>query len=64
MGKEVYKQRKASGFAGYEQYDTWEQMIAQFDKERIAQETKKGSTKREDTRKNGTILYDMRAPEK
>jgi hypothetical protein len=64
MGKEVYQQRKASGFAGYEKYDTWEQMIAQFDKERIAQETKKGSTKREDTRKNGTILYDMRAPDK
>ncbi len=64
MGKEVYKQRKASGFAGYEKYESWEQMIAQFDKERIDQETKKGSTKREDTRKNGSILYDMRAPDK
>lgn len=64
MGKEIYQQRKASGFKGYEKYNSWEEMIAQFDKERIAQETKKGSTKREDTRKNGSILYDMRAPEK
>jgi hypothetical protein len=64
MGKEVYQQRKASGFKGYEKYNSWEEMIAQFDKERIDQETKKGSTKREDTRKNGSILYDMRAPER
>jgi hypothetical protein len=64
MAKEVYKQRKASGFKPYEKYTSWEQMIAQFDKERIDQEKKPGSTKREDTKKNGTILYDMRSPDK
>jgi hypothetical protein len=64
MGKEIYQQRKSSGFKGYEKYNSWEQMIAQFDKERIDQETKKGSTKREDSRKNGSILYDMRSPNK
>jgi hypothetical protein len=62
MAKEIYQQRKAIGFKGYEKYNSWEEMIAQFDKERTEQETRKGSTKREETRKNGTILYDLRVP--
>jgi hypothetical protein len=64
MAKEVYQQRKSSGFKGYEKYNSWEEMIAQFDKERSDQEKRPGSTKRDETRKNSTILYDMRAPEK
>lgn len=64
MGKEVYQQRKTSGYKGYEKYNSWAEMIAQFDKERIDQEKKPGSTKRDESRKNGTILYDMRAPER
>jgi hypothetical protein len=64
MAKEIYQQRKTTGFKGYEKYNSWEEMIAQFDKERTDQEHRRGSTKREDTRKNGTILYDMRAPDK
>lgn len=62
MGKEIYKQRKTTGFKGYEQYNSWEEMIAKFDKERIAQETRPGSTKRDESRKNGTILYNLRVP--
>lgn len=62
MGKEIYQQRKAAGFKGYEKYNSWEEMIAQFDKERTDQEHRKGSTKLDESRKNGTILYDLRAP--
>jgi len=61
-GKEIYQQRKGSGFKGYEQYGSWEEMIAKFDKERIDQEKRPGSTKRDESKKNGTILYDLRAP--
>ncbi|NOU22887.1 MAG: hypothetical protein HOO93_14085 [Methyloglobulus sp.] len=64
MAKEIYQQRKTSGYKGYEKYNSWAEMIAQFDKERIDQEKKPGSTKRDESRKNGTILYDMRAPER
>ncbi|WP_411727431.1 hypothetical protein [Methyloglobulus sp.] len=62
MAKEIYQQRKTTGFKGYEKYSSWEEMIAQFDKERIEQEHRKGSTKQDESRKNGTILYDLRTP--
>jgi hypothetical protein len=62
MGKEIYQQRKTSGFKGYEKYNSWDEMIAQFGKERIDQDKKPGSTKREENRKNGTILYNLRTP--
>lgn len=62
MGKEIYQQRKTSGFKGYEKYNSWEEMIAKFDKERIDQETRPGSTKRDDSKKNGTIIYNLRVP--
>lgn len=62
MGKEIYQQRKATGFKGYEKYNSWEEMIAQFDKERADQEHRKGSTKQDESRKNGTVLYNLRIP--
>lgn len=62
MAKEIYQQRKSTGFKGYEKYNSWDEMIAKFDKERMDQETRPGSTKREDTKKNGTILYNLRVP--
>ncbi len=62
MGKEIYQQRKSSGFKGYEKYNSWDEMIAKFDKERIDQETRPGSTKRDDSKKNGTIIYNLRVP--
>ena len=45
IGKEVYQDRKAAGFKNYEQYSSWEEMIARFGKERIDQESRKGFTK-------------------
>ncbi len=62
MGKEIYQQRKSTGFQGYEKYNSWEEMIAKFDKERIEQDKRPGSTKRDESRKNGTILYNLRTP--
>jgi hypothetical protein len=62
MGKDIYQQRKSTGFTGYEKYKSWDEMIAKFDKERIDQETRPGSTKRDESKKNGTILYNLRVP--
>lgn len=41
MGKELYQQRKNSGFAGYDKYTSWDDMIAKFGKERIDQDNRK-----------------------
>lgn len=62
MGKEIYQERKSQGFKGYDNYKSWEEMIAKFDKERIDQDKRPGSTKRETSRKNGTILYNLQVP--
>ena len=40
MGKELFAKRKASGFKGYENFATWEQMIANYSQERIDQNRK------------------------
>ncbi len=42
LGKELYQQRKNNGFAGYEKYTSWDDMIAKFGKERIDQDNRKG----------------------
>jgi hypothetical protein len=41
MGKEIYTQRKAEGFAEYQPYKTWEEMMAKYDRDRV----KQGKTK-------------------
>ncbi|MGZ5059654.1 MAG: hypothetical protein ACXWAA_14590, partial [Methylobacter sp.] len=41
LGKELYQQRKNAGFAGYEKYTSWDNMIAQFGKERFDQDNRK-----------------------
>lgn len=64
MAKEIYQQRKSAGYQGYDKYKSWDEMIAKFDKERIDQEKQPGSTKRDETRKNGTIMYNLRAPQR
>jgi len=47
LGKEFYQKRKASGFKEYEQYATWEEMIAKFGKERIEQDRSKSKNKKD-----------------
>ena len=56
MGKEVFLQRKNSGLKNYEQYSSWEQMIAKFTQERINQ-TKH---KKPDTRDQAnSVIYNL-----
>lgn len=61
IGKEVYQDRKAAGFKDYEQYSSWEEMIARFGKERIDQENRKGGTKLglDKNKPNDSVLYKL-----
>jgi hypothetical protein len=60
IGKEIYQERKAAGFKGYEQYSSWEEMIAQFGKERIDQDNRKGKSKEaQDKDKANDVLYKL-----
>jgi hypothetical protein len=45
MGKEIYEKRKAEGFAEYQQYKTWEEMMAKYDRDRIKQGKAKSDVK-------------------
>lgn len=68
--KEIYQERKASGFELYKPYKTWEEMIANYDKIRMNQDKTKvaGSAGKRESRDfdspNTTILYNFRAPQK
>ncbi|WP_374089079.1 hypothetical protein [Methylomicrobium lacus] len=56
MGREIYQQRKNSGFKGYEQYTSWEDMISKFGQERSQQ----GAVKKEDAKdKANDVLYNL-----
>lgn len=58
MGKEIYQQRKAAGFKGYEDYSSWEEMIAKFSRERIDQDNHKIKSK-DDKDKANDVLYKL-----
>jgi hypothetical protein len=55
LGKELYQSRKNSGFAGYEKYANWDDMIAKFSKERMDQGNLKNKEDSKD--KNYESLY-------
>ncbi|MFA5982522.1 MAG: hypothetical protein WC782_00750 [Methylococcaceae bacterium] len=57
LGKEIYQQRKNSGFPAYEQFSSWDQMIAKFGQERLDQE--KGTRKTDPKDKANDILYKL-----
>ena len=60
IGKEIYQERKAAGFKGYEEYSSWEEMIAKFGKERMDQDNRKGRSKEEmDKEKANDVLYKL-----
>ena len=40
-GRDLFNKRKTNGHKEYEQFTTWEQMIAQYSQERIEQNRKK-----------------------
>ncbi len=56
LGKEIYQQRKQSGYKGYENYKNWEEMIAKFGKERMDQDNRKGKSKED---KENDVLYKL-----
>jgi len=59
LGKEIYQQRKNSGFKGYEQYSSWEEMITKFGRERIDQDNRKGKLKEDAKDKANDVLYKL-----
>ena len=56
LGKEVFEKRKAEGFAEYQQYATWDDMIAKYTKERMEQNVKK---KRDPRDTENSVLYKL-----
>ena len=56
LGKELFQKRKNAGYKDYEQYTSWEQMIAQYTQERIDQSRRKKPDPRD---KNNSVLYKL-----
>ena len=54
LGKDVFQNRKNSGFKEYVQYNNWDQMISQFTQQRIDQSR---SSKTARPPRNGSVLY-------
>jgi hypothetical protein len=60
IGKEIYQERKAAGFKGYEGFSSWEEMITKFGKERMDQDNRKGKSKEaQDKDKANDVLYKL-----
>lgn len=56
LGKELFQKRKNSGFKGYEKFNNWDGMIAQYTQERIDQNRRKKPDPRD---KANNVLYDL-----
>lgn len=56
VGKEVFDTRKTEGFAEYQQYATWEDMIQKYTDDRRAQNAKK---KRDPREGENSVLYKL-----
>ena len=57
MGKEIFQQHKSEGLAEYQKYETWENMIANYQKERAAQKVETDIKK--DSENNRAINYKL-----
>lgn len=57
--KEIYQQRKASGFQAYDKYASWEEMISEFGKERISQEKRRSTKSDEGGGSADNVLYKL-----
>jgi hypothetical protein len=55
LGKELFQQRKNTGYADYEKYASWDEMIAKFGKERIDQDNRK--SKQDPKDEANDVLY-------
>lgn len=58
MGKGIYEQRKTAGIAEYQQYQTWEEMIAKHQQERVKQGEPETDIKK-DSKNNRDINYKL-----
>ncbi len=58
LGKEMFQQRKATGFAAYEKYNSWDHMIAKYTKERLNQDKAKSKSVNQRDQAND-VLYDL-----
>jgi len=59
LGKEIYQQRKDTGYQAYTQYSSWEDMINKFGKERNDQENRVGKKKEDPKDKANNVLYNL-----
>jgi len=57
MGKDIFGQRKAEGLAQYQQFENWEAMIANYQKERAGQKVETDIKK--DSQNNRAIDYKL-----
>jgi hypothetical protein len=58
LAKEFYQQRKNAGSKEYEQYSSWEEMIAKFGKERINQDRVKSKRDMVDSPRDN-VMYKL-----
>lgn len=56
LGKEIFQQRKNAGFKDYDQYNSWDQMIAKFTQDRIDQNKHR---KRDPRDAGNNVLYKL-----
>ena len=56
MAKEIFQERKNAGMKGYQQYTSWDQMIAKFGQDRIDQTKHKKSDTRDE---KNNVMYKL-----
>jgi hypothetical protein len=59
LGKDLYQQRKNTGFAGYDKYTSWDDMISKFSKERLDQDNHTSKSKEEPKDKANQVFYKL-----
>jgi hypothetical protein len=62
MGKEIYQKRKTAGLPEYQQYKTWEEMMAKYDRDRMNQGKSKSDIKEkinDPQSGNRDVIYSM-----
>ncbi len=59
MGKQIYQERKAANYKGYDQYASWGEMITKFGRERIDQDNHKTNKKEDAKDKANDVLYKL-----
>ena len=62
MGKEIYQKRKTGGVPEYQTYKSWEEMMAKYDRDRMAQGKAKSDIKEKITDPqsgNRDVIYHM-----